>query len=117
MDCVFSAFQGLPPTYDGSGHRLQDATRAAAESPHAPGGIYNIGGGSRISLREILALLEKISERDIEVQYSDAQLGDVKDTGADILLAERELDYRPRTGIEEGLREEFDWMRSGRPRG
>ena len=88
------------------------ATRDAAERPEASGRVYNIGGGSRTSLREVVDLLAEVSERPVEVHRVQSQDGDVRDTGADISAASLELEYAPSVPIEEGLRAEWDWITS-----
>lgn len=103
----------------GDGHQTRDftyvgdivrATRAAAESEAAVGNVYNIGGGSRISVRDALGLLEEFAGKGAEVRYLDTQLGDVRDTGADSSAAQRDLGFEPATQVREGLAAEFEWM-------
>jgi UDP-glucuronate 4-epimerase len=86
------------------------ATRAAAEAPRAPGGIYNIGGGSRVSLRSTIGIIEDLLGRPVEAAYLARVPGDVRDTGADISRAVADLAYQPTTGLEEGIAAELDWV-------
>jgi UDP-glucuronate 4-epimerase len=86
------------------------ATRAAADAPGAVGGVYNIGGGSRVSLNEALALIAAISGRELEITYSATGRGDVRHTGADTTRASAELGFGPSVSLEEGLRQEFEWV-------
>ena len=76
----------------------------------APGAVYNIGGGSEVTLNDALALLVKISGRGVEVRYGDKQPGDARRTAADPTLAHRDLGYQPRVGLEEGLRAQYEWL-------
>ena len=87
-----------------------EATRAAGAAPEAVGGIYNIGGGSRISVNRALGLVSELAGRRLEVDYVERVHGDVRDTGADTTLAKHDLDFQPRTPFEDGLREEFEWL-------
>jgi UDP-glucuronate 4-epimerase len=107
-----------PVTLYGDGTQTRDftyvgdvvsVTRAAAEVDAAVGGVYNIGGGSRTSLREALSLLEGISGRPVETRYEPAQFGDVRDTGAATERARRDLGYAPATDLSSGLEAEFAW--------
>jgi UDP-glucuronate 4-epimerase len=88
------------------------ATRAAALAPGAPGRVYNIGGGSRTSVNEALALIASFAGRPLDVVYLDAERGDVRNTGAETARARRELGFRPTTSVEAGLLAEFEWMRA-----
>jgi UDP-glucuronate 4-epimerase len=86
------------------------ATRVAAASPSAAGGVYNVGGGSRVSVNEALELIASFVGRPLDVRYVETERGDVRDTGADIAPARRDLGFRPATSVEEGLRAELGWM-------
>jgi nucleoside-diphosphate-sugar epimerase len=74
------------------------------------GGVYNIGGGSEVTLNDALDLLMRISGRSVEVRYGDKQPGDARRTAADPTLARRDLEYEPRVGLEEGLRAQYEWL-------
>jgi UDP-glucuronate 4-epimerase len=87
------------------------ATRAAATAPEAPGRVYNVGGGSRVSVRDVLGRIASLSGRPLEVHYEDAESGDVRHTGAETAQARRDLGFRPATSVEVGLQAEFEWMR------
>ena len=86
------------------------ATRAAAEVPGVAGRVYNVGGGSRVSVNQALALLESLAGRRIEVERVAPEHGDVRDTGADTARAGAELGFVPRTAIEAGLQAQLEWM-------
>jgi nucleoside-diphosphate-sugar epimerase len=75
-----------------------------------PGETYNIGGGHREKLADVLRLMEDISRTKARVRRIEVQKGDVPDTWADIRKAERDLDYAPKTALEEGLRREWLWI-------
>jgi UDP-glucose 4-epimerase len=88
------------------------ATRAAAQAPIEPGGAYNIGGGLRASLLEVIAAIEEIAGRPVRRLHSVSQAGDVRDTGADTTKARRDLGFAPRTSLQDGIAAEFEWLRS-----
>ncbi len=92
---------------------VADAVQAniSAMTNGTPGGVYNIGGGSRISVNDVLAILGKISGIEPKISYEEKQKGDVQDTCADTTLAKNELLYEPQVGIEEGLRQEYEWLK------
>jgi nucleoside-diphosphate-sugar epimerase len=87
-----------------------EATRAAATTAGVVGGIYNIGGGSRIKLSDALSVISDLAGGSLEVEHSERVHGDVRDTGADTTRARDELGFRPATPFEQGLREEFEWL-------
>jgi UDP-glucuronate 4-epimerase len=114
-----AALADEPITLFGDGRQTRDftyvadvvaATRAAALAPAAPGRVYNVGGGSRVSLRETLDVLSVVSGCDLDVRCAEREHGDVADTGADIRLARRDLGFAPRSSLEAGLSAEFEWM-------
>jgi UDP-glucose 4-epimerase len=71
------------------------------------GSIMNIAGGSRVTLREVITLLEEISSAKIEVLFEEKQHGDVRDTFADISNAQHLMGYQPLTSLKDGLSQEF----------
>jgi len=87
------------------------ANLAAAERGQS-GGIYNIGGGSRVTLNEVIALLERIVGRPARIRHVEPQKGDVRHTYADTSRARSDFGYVPRVGLEEGLRAEVEWIRT-----
>jgi UDP-glucuronate 4-epimerase len=123
-DMAFNAFcraalEHQPIQVFGDGRQTRDftyvgdvvaATRAAAETRGAEGGVYNIGGGSRVSLADAIAALGTLAGRTLEVAYLPREPGDVPDTGADIARAGLDLGYTPATTLDEGLAAELDWM-------
>jgi UDP-glucuronate 4-epimerase len=71
--------------------------------------ILNIGGGARVRLDRLIALLGVALGREPRVERHPDQPGDVRLTAADLRHAEGALGYRPRVGIEEGIREFVRW--------
>lgn len=121
-----AALLGEPIAVYGDGRQTRDftyvadivaATRAAADAEQAAGRTYNVGGGSRISVRDALEVIERCVARPLDVRYLDAQLGDVRDTGADTTAAQRDLHFQPETSVEEGLVAEYQWMAERLSRG
>jgi UDP-glucuronate 4-epimerase len=73
--------------------------------------ILNLGSGRTIELRELVALLEKITGNEAQIQWEGDQPGDVRLTFADISRAREVLDYEPNTSMEDGLRATVKWLR------
>ncbi|HOJ22630.1 MAG TPA: NAD-dependent epimerase/dehydratase family protein [Armatimonadota bacterium] len=76
-----------------------------------PGTPYNIGGGSQVTVAEVLDLMGELLGRPVARQMLPAQPGDVRRTQADITRARTELGYEPTVGLREGLRRELEWLR------
>jgi nucleoside-diphosphate-sugar epimerase len=84
------------------------AMRAAALSDWC--GVANIGGGSRTSMNEVIALIEDLSGP-INVKRGPTQKGDVRHTGADTTVAASAFGYAPRTQLRSGLEAMLRWAR------
>jgi UDP-glucose 4-epimerase len=91
-----------------------DANLLGLTAKGAVGNVCNIGCGARISLNQLVALLEKIIGKKAKVDYQPARLGDVRDSQADISRAKSLLEYSPQISIEDGLRKTVDWFRAHR---
>ena len=89
-----------------------DETLRACDAPGASGMVFNGGTGDRITLNEVLKLLEKITGKKIQAKYDPPRAGDIRDSQADISLARKYLGYEPRLGFEEGLRRTWNWYKS-----
>ncbi len=81
-----------------------EANLLSVRAPDAPGKVYNIGCGERVSLNSLVHLLESITRRRATMRYENPKPGDVRHSLADIALARRYLHYEPTVKIEEGLR-------------
>jgi UDP-glucuronate 4-epimerase len=91
-----------PPADDGS-------TKAGGSaSPHA---IYNIGNSRSEDLMRVVELLEQATGKKALLDPQPMQIGDVKETFADISAIERDLGFAPRTTIEEGIPRFVQWYR------
>ena len=91
---------------------VDDAVSATvnAGSRGTPGAVYNIGGGSRIDLLEVFAVVERVLGRSLRIDRHDAQPGDMRDTFADTARARTDLGFAPTTTLEQGLRAQRDWL-------
>jgi UDP-glucose 4-epimerase len=87
------------------------ATRASAEKD-CSGKVYNIGGGSRVSLLEVIEEAERIAGEKITLRRESTQKGDMRDTFADTSRAQEDLGYRPQVGLRKGLEAEWEWIRT-----
>jgi nucleoside-diphosphate-sugar epimerase len=86
-----------------------EATLAAAASGRA-GSVYNVGGGTRVSLLEVIREIQDITGSELRLRREAPQKGDMRDTYADTTAARRDLSYRPRVSLREGLEAEWAWL-------
>jgi len=93
---------------------VEDAIAATVASLTRGAGefAYNVGGGQRVALREVLDLIERLVGRAIVRRHVEPQHGDPRDTAADTRLARRDLGYEPRTNLERGLERQWEWQRN-----
>lgn len=119
---IASALDGRPIEVFGHGNQTRDFTYVsdavdaallAAEYGGAQA-VFNIGGGSRISLNAALEALGAglAGKAQVEVVFREPVKGDVMHTYADIGLVARELGYSPKVGFEEGIGREIEWIAS-----
>jgi UDP-glucuronate 4-epimerase len=85
------------------------AATATAMERAAAGTLYNVGGGEEATMRDAIATLEAASGRTLELLERPAAAGDVRRTAADTTRVERDLGWRATTGLEDGLRAQWEW--------
>jgi UDP-glucuronate 4-epimerase len=91
-----------PPADDGS-------TKAGGStSPHA---LYNIGNSRSEDLMRVVQLLEQATGQKALLDPQPMQVGDVRETFADISAIERDLGFEPSTRIDEGVPRFVAWYR------
>jgi UDP-glucuronate 4-epimerase len=86
------------------------ATISAASTADAPGPV-NVGGGSQVALNEVLDAIQRLTGRTLAIERRADAPGDVRHTSADLHRARELLAYAPRVGLEDGLRQEVEWLR------
>lgn len=91
---------------------IVSALIASSVREEAIGETFNLGGGTQIELRDVLALMTEISGREPRIVHLDAQPGDVRMTGADTTKARALIGFDPQTSISEGIAEQYSWIKS-----
>jgi nucleoside-diphosphate-sugar epimerase len=113
---------GQAPTIYGDGGQTRDFTYVAnvvdgvlraCEAPEAAGETINVATEGRISLNELLAVLQGIIGTNLTATYGPPRVGDVRDSQASIDKARRLLGYAPIVPFEEGLSRTVAWFREG----
>ena len=93
---------------------VDDAVEAnilVAESDIA-GEVFNIGGGSKISVNELIKEIEEITGKRAKLKYIEKQKGDVRDTWADVSKASELLNWTPKVDVSAGLKSFVEWFTS-----
>lgn len=88
-----------------------EANLAAATVPEAVGEIFNIGGGSRAVLMDVLATMEEVIGQPLKKEFVAKARGDARHTSADISKAKKILGYNPQVSLAEGLTQEWQWVK------
>jgi UDP-glucose 4-epimerase len=109
---------GRAITLYGDGEQTRDFTfvddavtaTVAAANHGPPGRVYNIGGGARVSMNDVIGLIAQIVGRAPQVNYEPVQKGDMRDTYADTSLARAELGFQPSVSLAAGLEAEYRWL-------
>ncbi|MEZ5317059.1 MAG: NAD-dependent epimerase/dehydratase family protein [Vicinamibacterales bacterium] len=117
---IRAALTGQPITLYGDGEQTRDftfvadvvAALVASGDRGRPGAVYNIGGGSRVSINEVLAQIGRLTGRALDIRREPAQKGDMRDTYADTTRAREDLGFAPAHTLEQGLAAECDWLAS-----
>jgi UDP-glucose 4-epimerase len=116
---INAALRGEEIVIYGDGEQTRDFTfvedtvsgTVAAAADGRLGATYNLGGGTRTSMNEVLRMISELTGEDLNVRYLEAQQGDARDTAADIAAAERDLGFKPSRSLDEGLAEQVAWQR------
>jgi nucleoside-diphosphate-sugar epimerase len=115
---IRAALEGQPVTLYGDGEQTRDFTfvldavagTIAAGDRGVPGRAYNLGGGSRVTVNQVLEIIGRVTGRPLKVRREPAQKGDMRDTYADTTLARVDLGFAPSVSLEEGIEAEYRWL-------
>jgi CDP-paratose 2-epimerase len=124
---VIAAVTGRPLTIYGDGKQIRDllhvddlldAYDAALERKDSvKGEVFNLGGGPLNTLSiwtEFGPMLEKLLGKPIPVARGDWRPGDQKVFVADIRKAEKELGWKPKIDVENGVKQLVEWVSANR---
>jgi nucleoside-diphosphate-sugar epimerase len=113
--------EGRTPIIHGDGEQTRDFTYIAnvvdgvlraCEAPQGAGEVINVATGLRISLNELLRVLNGLVGGNVQPVYKESRAGDVRDSQADISKAKALLGYEPTVSFEDGLKRTLDWCRA-----
>lgn len=86
------------------------ANLAAVQAEGVEGEVFNIGGGSRTTVNEVIATIGEIVGREPLVENLAVEKGDVRHTAASTGKAAAAIGYAPAVGLREGLEREAQWL-------
>ncbi len=112
--------EGLPPKINGDGNTTRDFTYVEnallanelalfTENREALNQVYNVACGEQISLNQMVDMLRRISDKDLQPVYGPERPGDVRHSHADISKIRRYLGYEPRVYMQEGLQRVYQY--------
>jgi nucleoside-diphosphate-sugar epimerase len=105
-------------TIYGTGEQIRDftfiddvveANILAATNPSPHGSVFNVAGGTNVSVKEVLALLEEIHGEPLNVNFIASVAGDVFRTGGDTSKISALLGWTPKVSLREGLQKQLQW--------
>jgi UDP-glucose 4-epimerase len=116
-----AAMTARPATVFGDGGQTRDFTyianvvdanllAATAPADRASGYALNAGAGSRTSINELLAMIERVTGRSVARAHRPPRAGDVRDSQASLDRVGERIGYRPEVGLAEGLRRTWEWF-------
>jgi nucleoside-diphosphate-sugar epimerase len=121
---IAALMSGERPVIYGDGEQSRDftyisnvveANLRAAETTRGIGEVINVATGERATLNRLLDVLKGITGKtDVEPEYREQRVGDVRHSLADITRARELLGYEPTIGLEEGLRKTIEWWSQSR---
>lgn len=119
---INSLLNNKAPEINGDGDQTRDFTFVLnavqanmkamfTENINTKGDVFNIAVGERISLNDLVTVIQKIVGTNLKQTYAEARKGDVRNSLADISKAKKILGYHPQIKIEEGLKYTIAWFK------
>jgi nucleoside-diphosphate-sugar epimerase len=112
---AFALAEGRPFDLYGDGEQTRgwtyvgDVVSATVAAMERGEGTYNVGGGVEASMREAIAILERVSGRTLRLREAPAVPGDQRRTRADTSRIRAELGWTPQVSLEDGLSAQWKW--------
>jgi UDP-N-acetylglucosamine/UDP-N-acetyl-alpha-D-glucosaminouronate 4-epimerase len=116
---VTAIADGRPVTIFGDGEQSRDftyvanvvdATLRAGSTEGASGMIFNVAAGSPGSVNLLADTIGRILDRPVERDHRDPRPGEIRNSWADVTLAERVLGFRPAVDLTEGIRRTIEHL-------
>jgi UDP-glucose 4-epimerase len=93
---------------------VKDVARANYQSALADGvsGAFNLGSGTRLTINELITLMQRVSGVNADVVHAGPRPGDVRHSMADITAASTMIGFKPSVELEAGLRDYMAWLKT-----
>jgi len=119
---ITALLKGEQATIFGDGSQTRDFTyidnvlqmnmkALSTDNPNAFNRFYNVACGSTTSLNRVYEILASCANSSIKPKYVEPRQGDIKDSLANINLAQQHIGYNPEIQIKEGLVQTFEWFK------
>lgn len=115
---ICAMLQGNRPTILGDGSQTRDfchvsnvvhANLLACEAQNAPGKVFNIACGERLTLLELVNRLNRVIGTTIDPILGEWRVGDVRHSHADITAAKNDLGYTIKMPLDDALLDTVNW--------
>jgi nucleoside-diphosphate-sugar epimerase len=115
---LFNIFKNNPIEITGDGTQVRDLTYVGdlveglfnTLEVGATNEIFNISGGTRYSINELVEYCFAITGQTVDINYTERPAGDQQDTFGSTTKAREILKFEPNTPIEIGLTKQYEWM-------
>jgi len=116
---IMAILNDQSPVIYGDGEQSRDFTyvdnvvkaNLLAATSEIVGEVINIACGKRITLNQVVALINKALGKEIKPVFLPPKIGDIQHSLADITKAQELLNYQSITGFEEGLKKTIEWCK------
>lgn len=91
---------------------VRDMVRGIVDAAEKGEGVYNLSRGERVTVNQLVDVIDAKIDRDVEKKHVEKHSGDVRHTHADNSKAEREIGYSPEVSLEEGIERSIEWFKN-----
>lgn len=117
---ITAFIKNKPITVFGDGEQSRDFTyvddvveaNTLAANADVSGEVFNVAGGNRYTLNQMIKILEGIFIKDNEVFYTNLRPSDVRHSEADISKITAKLGFKPKTSFKAGLEKTVEWYKT-----
>lgn len=120
---VKAILQRTPAYINGDGEQTRDFTFVdnavqvnikgmLTDNQEAMNRVYNVAVGQNFSVNRLYLLIREYLKSDWQPEHREKREGDIRNSLADISLAQKNLDYKPTVKFEDGLKKTIDYFKA-----